>query len=224
VPIETVYYPLDTAIYRPLPRADAKVALGLPPDGVVIGFASDDLGNRRKGFDVLAAALRNLSVQHAPGTSLLSFGRTPAREVAGSIPLPWVHRGFLATDTLKVAAYSAMDIFIAPSRAEAFGQTAIEAMACGAAVVASDAGGLPEALGPGACGLLVPPDQPAALREAIVHLLDSPDHRQSLAAAARAQVVEKHNPGKIADAYLRVCAAIGAGPGNSAEHRDQPSC
>ena len=46
----------------------------------------------------------------------------------------------------KVAAYSAMDVFVIPSRAEAFGQTALEAIACGTRVLGTNVGGIPEAI------------------------------------------------------------------------------
>ena len=42
--------------------------------------------------------------------------------------MPWLHLGHVESDAVKAAAYSAMDLFVVPSLAEAFGQTAIEAL------------------------------------------------------------------------------------------------
>jgi glycosyltransferase involved in cell wall biosynthesis len=79
-------------------------------------------------------------------------------------------------------------IVAVPSRwAEPFGLTALEAIASGAALIAADAGGLPEVAGDAA--LYVPPDDAAALADAIIALARNPDRRAALAAAglARAQ-------------------------------------
>ncbi|WP_407316564.1 glycosyltransferase family 4 protein [Isoptericola halotolerans] len=63
------------------------------------------------------------------------------------------------------------DVVVAPSVwPEPFGLTALEGMAAGAAVVASQVGGLPEAVG--SAGMLVPPDDPAALAAVVEHLAD----------------------------------------------------
>lgn len=63
--------------------------------------------------------------------------------------------------------YSNADIFVMPSRYEAFGLVALEAMACGLAVVASNVGGLPDFIG-SEVGTLVQPDDPKALCNAII--------------------------------------------------------
>ncbi|MEU8082175.1 glycosyltransferase family 4 protein [Micromonospora sp. NPDC049101] len=69
------------------------------------------------------------------------------------------------------AAYAAADLLVLPSRAETYGMVVTEALARGLPVLATEVGGLPEALGRGADGdlpgLLVPPDDPAALAGAL---------------------------------------------------------
>ncbi len=73
-----------------------------------------------------------------------------------------------------------------PSRwQEPFGLTALEAMACGAALIAAPRGGLPEVAGDAA--LYVDPDDPAALAEVIERLALTPELRARLAAAGRAR-------------------------------------
>jgi glycosyltransferase involved in cell wall biosynthesis len=76
-----------------------------------------------------------------------------------------------------------------PSRFEAFPYTCLEAMACGRAVVAADTGGLPEALGDAREGVLVPPEDPAALAAALGRLLLDADARRALGEAARRRVL-----------------------------------
>jgi glycosyltransferase involved in cell wall biosynthesis len=78
--------------------------------------------------------------------------------------------------------YSDADIVVLPSISEGFPYVVVEAMMCGAAIVASDVGGVREALG--SAGLLTPSRSPAALAKAIVSLLHNPAERRRLGAMA----------------------------------------
>src|SRR5690606_19576207 len=69
---------------------------------------------------------------------------------------PLVSTGYLSTPQAQATAYSAADVFVIPSLAEAFGQTALEAMACGTPVIGFETGGIPDMVRPGDTGLLVP--------------------------------------------------------------------
>ena len=96
------------------------------------------------------------------------------------------------------------DVFAMPSRSEGFGLAALEGMAAGLPVVGSAVGGLPELTGEG--GVLVPPEQPAALAEALIAMMTDADLRQRTSAAAvqRAGVFSWE---KAVDAYEAVLQA-----------------
>jgi glycosyltransferase involved in cell wall biosynthesis len=79
--------------------------------------------------------------------------------------------------------YNAAEILAFPSRYEGFGLPALEAMACGTPVVASDATSLPEVVGE--AGVLVPPEDVAAWAAALATLADDPARRRALAARGR---------------------------------------
>jgi glycosyltransferase involved in cell wall biosynthesis len=85
--------------------------------------------------------------------------------------------------------YAAADVLVLPSRAEAYGMVVTEALARGLPVIAAEVGGLPEALGHGADGvrpgLLVPPEDPAALSAALRAWLTDDELRRRLRRAAR---------------------------------------
>jgi glycosyltransferase involved in cell wall biosynthesis len=85
----------------------------------------------------------------------------------------------------------ALDIFAMPSLKEGLGVAALEAMACGLPVVASDVGGLREAVEPGRTGLLVTPGEPGALAAALRQLGDAPQRRIAMGEAARLAAVER---------------------------------
>ena len=82
-------------------------------------------------------------------------------------------------------AYSAADLFVMPTRTEAFGQVVTEAMACGTPVVAFDVGGIPDIVRPGRTGLLAPPEDVRALRQAILDLLEDDELRAHMATECR---------------------------------------
>ncbi|MEV1128807.1 glycosyltransferase family 4 protein [Agromyces sp. NPDC049794] len=95
---------------------------------------------------------------------------------------PFVDRSSLP-DLLRSA-----DLLVVPSRwAEPSGLTAAEGLASGVPVIASRVGGLPDVVG--SAGVLVPPDDPAALAEAIAMLADDPDARRRLSQQARAHAL-----------------------------------
>jgi len=86
--------------------------------------------------------------------------------------------------------YGQAQVAVVPSLYEGFSLPAIEAMACGVALVATTGGALPEVVGTdGETGLLVPPDDPGALAQAIGRLLDDDELRSRLGAAGRERVL-----------------------------------
>ena len=193
VPIETIYYPLDTAVYCPRPRDAAKRAFGIEPSQKVIGFACDDVNNERKGLADLLEALRLLPHGLRSQSTLLTFGRDPSAKIRAEVDLSWVHLGFLNGEVAQVAAYSAMDLFVVPSRAEAFGLTALEAQAVGTPVVGTDVGGLNEAVVAGGLVLAGNESGPQALSDLIAKSLLDETILGERAKAGREMAVGRHS-------------------------------
>lgn len=79
-----------------------------------------------------------------------------------------------------IRALRGMDVVVVPSREEGLGLVALEAMACGRPVIASDVGGLTEVVVPEETGLLVPRGDPESLARALRHLVGSPALRNSM--------------------------------------------
>lgn len=94
------------------------------------------------------------------------------------------------------------DLTVMSSISEAFPFTALESLACGRPVVATDVGGVAEALGD--AGIIVPPGSPAALAEAIVALLGDPVRRQALGAAARTRALRHFRLEQLLTSYHQV--------------------
>jgi len=87
--------------------------------------------------------------------------------------------------------YQSCDLFVAPSLYESFGLVYLEAMNYAKPVVACHTGGVPEVVDHGVTGLLVEPEAPAALAEAIVSLLRSPDKLHDMGMAGRHRLLDK---------------------------------
>jgi len=102
----------------------------------------------------------------------------------------------------------AADLAVQPSHYEAFGLAALEAMACGLPVVASDVGGLRDFVRPGQTGVLVAPRDNAALASALASLLGDADARADLGRRARAVVVAEFSQEVIGARYLDILSRI----------------
>lgn len=187
--IAVVHSAIDPAPYRQhASRAELVAAFGLDPGAPVLGIAAQLIG--RKGHGYLFEALQQLEQRH-PSVQLLVFGRGPLeaelRAQAQALGLDGrVH--FLGFRDDLGHWLGALDLLVHPALAEGMGVTLLQAAASGTAVIASRAGGIPEAVADGQTGLLVPPADVAALAAAIDRLLDDADLRQRLGAAGPAFV------------------------------------
>lgn len=205
--IETIYYPLNTEVFQPRPKAAAKTTFGIDPTQKVIGFACDDLNNLRKGFTDLIEALALLPNSLRENITLLSFGRAPGAILRQQVAIDWIHLGFLNSETAQVAAYSAMDVFVIPSRAEAFGQTAIEAIACGTRVIGSNVGGIAEALSNSPDSLLYTSGQVKELADLLMQNIITHTPVKSMD-GCRDRLQPKHSTSVCAEAHQHLYSKL----------------
>ncbi|MFF2622077.1 glycosyltransferase [Oerskovia jenensis] len=197
--VEVVPLGVDLSVFSP-GEAVAPGPSALPPDGVApaprpgrpgrpgtgpaqgavhVGYAGRLAPH--KGVDVLLDAVRDderLRLTLAGDGPSARALRDRARPLGDRVRFV----GPLAGDDL-VAFYRSLDVLAVPSLdtpgwVEQFGRVAVEAMACGTPVVASDSGALPDVVG--GAGLLVPPGDARALREALVRVVDEPGLAETL--------------------------------------------
>ena len=114
---------------------------------------------------------------------------------------------FLGSTSRPEAAYNSGDVVVLSSLSEGFPFALIEAMACGKAIVATDVGGMAEALGD--AGVIVPPRQPKRLAEAMVKLLADAKLRAELGARARTRALAEFGIDGFIDAYREIYASVG---------------
>lgn len=193
----------------------ADVAPGTPGGGELLCVAAV---TPLKGHDVLLAALAMIRDLPWRITCVGDLDRDPGF-VDRVRDLPRTHRisdRVLTTGPLTGAelgaAYAGADVLVTASRAETYGMAVTEALAHGLPVVATEVGGLPEALGraPGGCrpGLLVPPDDPAALAATLRVWLGQPDLRRRLRQAAWERRATLSGWSTTAERVSRVLAGV----------------
>ncbi len=191
--ITCLYNPIDTQRFQPNPvaRAALRARLGIANGEVLVGFVG--------------------RIEPAKGVSALREAMFNAMDVLPRLKMVWVGEGVAKEATMQLAAarghahrnvfvgwsaapeeyYAGFDVLVAPSiEVETFGRVVAEAQSCGVPVIASDIGGLPEALSANKTGVLVPPGNVARLTQAIVTLSMDDALRMQFADAGRQFVVE----------------------------------
>ncbi|MFW6116204.1 MAG: glycosyltransferase family 4 protein [bacterium] len=154
---------------------------------------------RRKGFDVLLAAMQHVWATHPDTHLLLAGARTPySRQIIAMVQgLPSAQRervtivGDFAEDE-KPDLLSACDIFVLPSGQEAFGIAFIEAWACSRPVIGVRAGPIPSVIDEGKDGILVNYQDADDLAHAILELLAEPERRAQMGKAGQEKVLRQY--------------------------------
>lgn len=199
---------IDPALVQPRRgRAALRSELGLAAEEPVFLVLAALV--HRKGIDVLLDALAQLP--HPPALLIAGEGEERARleAQAGRLGLAGVR--FLGRREDKGDLLAACDVLVLPSRLEGLGVAALEAMAAGRAVVATDVGGLGEAVVDGETGLLVPPEDRSALAEAVGRLAGDPALRAALGAGGPARVAQGYHAERMVAAYEALYREVLAG-------------
>jgi glycosyltransferase involved in cell wall biosynthesis len=116
--------------------------------------------------------------------------------------------GLLGEQRQVADVLAALDVFVLPSRYEGLGVAILEAMAMALPVVATAVGGIPETVADGRTGLLVPPEDPAALAAAIAALDRDRALAQRMGEAGRRRVIAEFSMEAMASRYERLYEAV----------------
>ena len=203
---------LDIETFRPYDKDAARRQWNLPTDRRIMLFgAINAMRDPRKGFAELVEALRVLArTGDRSDVLMVVFGDLTPCDLPDT-GIAWRHLGFIDDDRLLAQLYAAADLSIAPSIQEAFGKTLIEAMACGAPVVAFASGGPKDIVSHRRDGYLAQPFRPDDLAAGMAWCLDALDRGELLAARARAKVEAEFDIDLVADRYIDLYRRILAG-------------
>ncbi len=179
------------------------------------------LDEPRKGLATLLAAFPTVA-RARPGVRLLVAGRGDVAEAAATLPddvCGAVDFLGLVSDEDKAAMLATADVYVAPNlHGESFGIVLAEAMAAGAAVVASDLEAFRRVLGAGTVGRLFPVGHSSALARTLLDLLGDEAGRRALVAAAAAEV-RRYDWATVAAQVLAVYETVAAGADHVAAAR-----
>lgn len=213
--VQVVHDGLALELDRP-PRETARRALGLDlaePAIAVLGRISD-----WKGQDVLVRALAEPALSDRRAVGLIAGEAWPGAESRTERVLELARRlgverrvrllGF--RDDVETVLGAADLVAVPSTEPDPLPGAAIEAAAAGCAVIASAHGGLPEIIRDGVTGRLVPPGDPAALAETAAELMDRPEERERLGAAAREDVRNRFSAARLLDDLQRLYDSVRA--------------
>jgi len=181
----TIPYGVDTDVFHPIPRKQARAELGLPADAMVLLFVADIISDRRKGFGLLLRALEGL--REVRNLLVVTLGSECGTEI---VTIPHRHLDRISEPARLALVYSAADVFIAPSLEDNLPNTVLEAMSCGLPVVGFRVGGIPEMVRHAETGLLADTGNATDLAMKIVWMLEHSRERETMSKAARAHVLK----------------------------------
>jgi len=201
----------------PYPYTPTEDFLRIPEggNGCTVGFVGRL--ERRKGIEDLAAALPRVLAE-VPEARFRFVGAIGRHRESGLSYDNWIkervgERGARCLEfTGKIEAariageLAGIDVAVFPSLWENFPNVCLEAMAAGRAIVASQAGGMREMLDEGRCGVLVGPQNPTDLAQAVIKLLQDPEERKRFGALARERVLSAYNEDVIGRLYEEIYA------------------
>ena len=197
--------PIDSRVYAPMPRREARLAAGLPEEGRIILFVAQRVDDERKGVAYFIEAVNSLaaaSPQWAASTTVAVIGKN-SEQIEGQTAVRTIALGTLTGSRAMVAAYNAADVFVLPSLEDNLPNTVMEAMACGVPCVGFRVGGLPEMIDHRKNGYIANFKDAADLAAGIAWTLGEAD-RAALAAEARNKVLRCYSQQSVASQYIEV--------------------
>jgi len=202
-PVRVIPNAIDIDLYRPVDKFTARQLLRLPADRKIILFgALRATSEARKGYHLLQPALQMLA-NSAAGSDALAVilgASEPAEPPAfgmGSVFL-----GTLADDVSLRLAYSAADVFVAPSTQENLSNAVMESLACGTPVVAYNIGGMPDMVEHRVNGYLASAFDSSDLAHGLQWVIADDERHAALSDRARRKVVDRFAAPTVAREHI----------------------
>ena len=196
---------IDTRVFHPMDKSEARRKVGLPEQGHVILFVSQRVTDERKGIHYLVEAVNRL-VECYPSlrenTSVAILGGH-AEDVADELSLPVHALGYVSDEQTIVAVYNAADVFVTPSLEDNLPNTIMESLACGVPCVGFAVGGIPEMIDHQKNGYVASPANSDDLADGIGWVLTVAD-AQSLSQNALRKVSHNYSQSSVALRYVEI--------------------
>jgi glycosyltransferase involved in cell wall biosynthesis len=211
--VKSIPNPLDTNLFSPQKKAEARIKLGLPIDKKLILFVAAKVSVIWKGFSYFHEALEILKTQHIhyQEIELVILGESDV-EIIQKLPFKVHSLGRISDVNQIVSVYSSADVFVTSSIQENLPNTIMEAMACGTPAVGFAVGGIPEMIdsyknGMPPNGFLAKYKSAESLAEGIKWILFEANHDE-LSKNARQKVLDNYSEKVVVEKYLEVYRGI----------------
>ena len=203
--ITSIPNPIDTRIYAPKDKLDARRQLGLPDDRQIILFVSQRVTDERKGMKYFVEAVSHLVSTYPEAAAKMGVAILGghSEEVAEQLSLPVYPLGYVNDEQRVVAVYNAADVFVLPSLEDNLPNTVMEAMACGVPCVGFKVGGIPEEIDHRKNGYVAAYRQAADLADGIHWVLCEADYAR-LSHEAVSKVARTYSLQSVALKYQEV--------------------
>jgi len=203
--ITSIPNPIDTHIFRPMDKKEARKRVGLPADKKLILFVSQRVTDGRKGMDYLIEAIEKMVKAHPEllqSTAVAILGGH-AEEFADKLALPVFPLGYVSDEHRIVDVYNAVDVFVLPSLEDNLPNTIMEAMACGVPCVGFKTGGIPEEIDHRKNGYVAEYRNADDLMAGLHWVLEEADYA-SLASFAVKKVMTAYSQNSVSLRYIEV--------------------
>jgi len=193
---------LDTSIFKTYNKEFARQVFNLPANKKIALFVADSLSNKRKGFDLLLGALQELEGKE--DILLVAIGNVPTTNRQENV----IYLGTIGDERLMALAYSAVDVFILPSREDNLPNTMIESLSCGTPIIGFPIGGIEETIQNGFNGYLCSELTVESLRETISKFFDTIAlfHSNKISEGAHDKFDNKKQASKYIEVYKNLLA------------------
>lgn len=202
-----------TRFYPAADRSESKRSLGFDPHRLTVGFVGRLVPAKRPEWAVRVGIEM---IERGIAAQFLVVGADNSGEHHEDVLAEIIRQSGSSPDAVQLLGYRqdipeimrALDVLMLPSVAEPFGLVVTEAMASGAAVVATNAGGVREIIEHERTGLLAPADDYPAFAAALERLLTDHTLRAEVSRAGRRHVQERFTPERLRNEILRTYESV----------------
>ncbi len=203
--VTSIPNPIDTHVFRPQDKQEARQALNLPTDKRIILFVSQRVTDPRKGMSYFVDAVAKLVEKHPEmkQNTVVAILGGHAEDVASQLSLPACPLGYVSNPKRIVEVYNSADAFVLPSLEDNLPNTLMESMACGVPCVGFQVGGIPEMIDHRQNGYVARFRDVDDLAAGIRYVLDEADYAE-LSKSAVQKVAHSYSQQSVAKRYVEI--------------------
>lgn len=195
--------PIDTHVFCPMDKTEARLRAGLPADKHLILFVSQKVTDERKGMKYFVEAIDKLVAQYPAVKDNTAIAILGGHSEEVTLTLPSYSLGYVSDEKRIVDIYNSVDVFVLPSLEDNLPNTIMEAMACGVPSVGFKVGGIPEMIDHQKNGYVANYRDTNDLAQGIHWVLEEAD-KELLSQACLQKVSHNYSQHAVALRYIEV--------------------